>query len=328
MIEDRLILLHLFELLPTEIRYYIVSFFDVHSIHNFAFVNKSWHENEDLWRLLCDRRGIKHSDGENGNVRLSWKQLFTENTTYVQVIEGWHCKETVNRCSDDSPLHQVCMLGTGGVGLTAIIRQFLFKELFLRYDPTVEDMYFGTVIVNGERRNLEIMDTAGQEEYSALRDQYIKGYHIFVYVFSVTSVSTFNAIDKMVMQTLRAHENENIYGILIGNKIDLKSDRTVLKEEAEAKAKFWGMPYIETTIYDRSTILHAFANLIKSFSGNEIPTVRTANNTNTNSKRSKKKSKQKLPKLQTSSSQKLKKKEKSSAYLNGSQHNNKNCTIL
>jgi len=301
----------MFELLPTELRYYIISFFDANTTHNFAYVNKSWHSNEDIWKLLCNKRGIQHEEGPI-NLRSSWKQLFTENTTYVQVVEGWHCKtETVNKCSDDDvPLHQVCMLGTGGVGLTAIIRQFLFKELFLRYDPTVEDMYFGTVIVNGERRNLEIMDTAGQEEYSALRDQYIKGYHIFVYVYSVTSVTTFNAIDKMVLQTLRAHEHDNIYGILIGNKIDLKGDRTVSREEGEAKAKFWGMPYIETTIYDRSSILHAFGALIKSFLDNDIPAVRPASKPNAKKKKQKQQQQQQQQQQSQSQPQQHQKKKK------------------
>jgi len=301
----------MFELLPTELRYYIIAFFDANTTHNFAYVNKSWHTNEDIWKLLCDKKGIQQEEGAI-NLRSSWKQLFTENTTYVQVVEGWHCKtETVNKCPDDVPLHQVCMLGTGGVGLTAIIRQFLFKELFLRYDPTVEDMYFGTVIVNGERRNLEIMDTAGQEEYSALRDQYIKGYRIFVYVFSVTSVTTFNAIDKLVKQTLRAHEHDNIYGILIGNKIDLKSDRTVSREEGEAKAKFWGMPYIETTIYDRSTILHAFGALMKSFLENEVPPVRTTSKNNSKKKKQKNQTQNQNPNQQQQKKKKNKLKDKS-----------------
>lgn len=309
----------MFEVIPIEIGYHIISFFDANTIHNFAFVNKNWHENEDIWKLLCDRKGIQQERRNS-----TWKQLFTENTTYVQVIEGWHCKnETLNSLfTDNVPLHQICMLGTGGVGLTAIIRQFLFKELFLRYDPTVEDMYFGTVITNGERRNLEIMDTAGQEEYSALRDQYIKGYHVFVYVFSVTSVTTFNAIDKLVMKTLRAHEHENIYGILIGNKIDLVGDRTVSKEEGEAKAKVWGMPYIETTIYDRSTILYAFATLLKSFSGREIPTVRTPNTYKNNITKKKKKSKksrsERATSEQTTSTSKWKKK---SSKLSSNNHN-------
>jgi len=260
-----------FACLPPEIRYYILSFFDSNTIHNFAYVDKKWHANEDVWKLLCHKRGIQPN--QDNEKRSSWKQLFTENTTYVQVIEGWHCKtDTINK-SDDIPLQQLCMLGTGGVGLTAIIKQFLFKELFLKYDPTVEDMYFGQVIINGERRNLEIMDTAGQEEYSALRDQYIKCYKMFVYVFSVTSVTTFHAIDKMIVQSLNAHEHTNIYGILIGNKIDLKDDRMVSKEEGEKKAKHWGMPYIETTIYDRSTILNAFAMLLKNYSHYELPTA-------------------------------------------------------
>jgi len=254
-----------FDQLPPEMRNYIVSFFDPNSIHNFVYVNKSWHSNEDIWKLLCYKKGIRDNDK-----RSSWKQLFTENTTYVQVVEGWHCTTEPMRSLDDVPLQQVCMLGTGGVGLTAIIRQFLFKELFLKYDPTVEDMYIGQVILNGERRNLEIMDTAGQEEYYALRDQYIKSYKTFVYVFSVTSVSTFQAIDKIMMQTERAHQGEKTFGILIGNKTDLKNDRTVSREEGEQKAKQWGIPYIETSIYDRNTILNAFAILLKNCSDSKL----------------------------------------------------------
>jgi len=254
-----------FDELPPEMRHYVISFFDSNTIHNFVYVNKSWHTDEDIWKLLCSKKGIQGNEK-----RSSWKQLFTESTTYVQVVEGWHCTTEPMRRLDDVPLQQVCMLGTGGVGLTAIIRQFLFKELFLKYDPTVEDMYFGQVIVNGERRNLEIMDTAGQEEYYALRDQYIKNYKMFVYVFSVTSVTTFQAIDKIILQTARAHEDERTFGILIGNKTDLKDDRTVSKEEGEQKAKLWGMPYIETSIYDRNTILNAFAILLKNCSNSEL----------------------------------------------------------
>jgi len=271
-----------FELLPAEIRHYVISFFDSNTIHNFVYVNKCWHTNEDIWKLLCAKKGIQ--DNEK---RSSWRQLFTENrTNYVQVVEGWHCKTEPRSSLDGIPLQQVCMLGTGGVGLTAIIRQFLFKELFLKYDPTVEDMYFGQVIVNGERRNLELMDTAGQEEYSALRDQYIKCYKMFVFVYSVTSVTTFQAIDKIMLQTARAHENEKTFGILLGNKTDLKDDRTVSRDEGEQKAKQWGMPYMETTIYDRNTILNAFATLLKNCSNSELP---ISQNNNKNKKKNNKK---------------------------------------
>jgi small GTP-binding protein len=287
-----------FQLLPPEILYYIISFFDSNSIHNFVYVNKIWHTNDDVWKLLCAKKGIQ--DNEK---RSSWRQLFTENrTTYVQVIEGWHCKTEPLSRLDGIPLQRVCMLGTGGVGLTAIIRQFLFKELFLKYDPTVEDMYFGQIIVNGERRNLELMDTAGQEEYSALRDQYIKCYKMFVYVYSITSVTTFQAIDKIMLQTTRAHENEKIFGILIGNKTDLKADRTVSKEEGEQKAKQWGIPYMETTIYDRNTILNAFATLLKNCSNSELPISHKNSNKHNKKNKSAKRKNNKLRKMKETKS--------------------------
>jgi len=66
------------------------------------------------------------------------------------------------------------------------------------------------------------------------------------------------------MQTIEEHGETQIYGILIGNKVDLKNDRTVSREEGEKKAKRWGMRYMETTIFDRRTILDAFAVLLKN----------------------------------------------------------------
>jgi hypothetical protein len=42
-----------------------------------------------------------------------------------------------------------------------------------RFDPTIEDAYRQQAEVDGEARMLEIYDTAGQEEFSSLRDTYI-----------------------------------------------------------------------------------------------------------------------------------------------------------
>jgi small GTP-binding protein len=41
------------------------------------------------------------------------------------------------------------------------------------YDPTIEDSYRKQVTIDEETCLLDILDTAGQEEYSAMRDQCI-----------------------------------------------------------------------------------------------------------------------------------------------------------
>jgi len=53
---------------------------------------------------------------------------------------------------------------------------------------------------------LDIMDTAGQEEYSALRDSYMKTGQGFVLAYSITSSTSFDAASKLRTHILRIKE--------------------------------------------------------------------------------------------------------------------------
>ena len=49
---------------------------------------------------------------------------------------------------------------------------FVHAQHFIdEYDPTIEDSYRKQVTIDDETCLLDILDTAGQEEYSAMRDQ-------------------------------------------------------------------------------------------------------------------------------------------------------------
>src|SRR5690625_5207644 len=60
--------------------------------------------------------------------------------------------------------YKVVLLGTGGVGKSAITHRFVSGEFIEKYDPTIEDSYRRrTSKRNGEPAILEILDTAGTE---------------------------------------------------------------------------------------------------------------------------------------------------------------------
>ena len=63
------------------------------------------------------------------------------------------------------------------------------------YDPTIEDSYTKQVVIDEETCFLDILDTAGQEEYSAMRPQYMRTGHGFFCVFAVDSMKSFTDID-------------------------------------------------------------------------------------------------------------------------------------
>ncbi|CAF89306.1 unnamed protein product, partial [Tetraodon nigroviridis] len=64
------------------------------------------------------------------------------------------------------------------------------------YDPTIEDSYRKQVVIDGETCLLDILDTAGQEEYSAMRDQYMRTGEGFLCVFAINNTKSFEDIHQ------------------------------------------------------------------------------------------------------------------------------------
>lgn len=66
---------------------------------------------------------------------------------------------------------KLVVLGDGGVGKTALTIQLCLNHFIEAYDPTIEDSYRKHAVIDDQPVLIEILDTAGQEEYTALRDQ-------------------------------------------------------------------------------------------------------------------------------------------------------------
>ena len=87
------------------------------------------------------------------------------------------------------------ILEAGGVGKSAITIQFIQNHFINDYDPTIEDSYTKQVVIDEETCFLDILDTAGQEEYSAMRPQYMRTGNGFFCVFAVDNMKSFTDID-------------------------------------------------------------------------------------------------------------------------------------
>lgn len=57
---------------------------------------------------------------------------------------------------------------------SALTIQFIQSQFVDEYDPTIEDSYRKQCVIDGETALLDVLDTAGQEEYSAMREQYMR----------------------------------------------------------------------------------------------------------------------------------------------------------
>jgi GTPase KRas len=97
---------------------------------------------------------------------------------------------------------KLVVLGQGGVGKSALTIQMVSSHFCEEYDPTIEDNYRKQVHVDDHTCLLDIMDTAGEEEYPAMRDQYTRAGMGFLIVYSITSRDSFNEIDVLRDQVL------------------------------------------------------------------------------------------------------------------------------
>ena len=93
--------------------------------------------------------------------------------------------------TDITPL--IFRIIAGGVGKSALTIQLIQNHFVDEYDPTIEDSYRKQVVIDGETCLLDILDTAGQEEYSAMRDQYMRTGEGFLIVFAVNNAKMTSA---------------------------------------------------------------------------------------------------------------------------------------
>ena len=164
-------------------------------------------------------------------------------------------------------IHKVIMVGSGGVGKSALTLQFMYDEFVEDYEPTKADSYRKKVVLDGEEVQIDVLDTAGQEDYAAIRDNYFRSGEGFLCVFSITEPESFQATAEFREHILRVKNDENIPFLLVGNKADLEDKRQVTVEEAHNRAAQWNVPYIETSAKTRANVDKVFYDLMRSIRG-------------------------------------------------------------
>lgn len=70
-----------------------------------------------------------------------------------------------------------------------------------------------------------VLDTAGQEEFSAMREQYMRSGEGFLLVYSITDRNSIDEIYKFHKQILRVKDRDEFPMLLVGNKCDLENQR-------------------------------------------------------------------------------------------------------
>ncbi|BFY96977.1 hypothetical protein BsWGS_00017 [Bradybaena similaris] len=186
---------------------------------------------------------------------------------------------TMSKAKAQQPavIHKVIMVGSGGVGKSALTLQFMYDEFVEDYEPTKADSYRKKVVLDGEEVQIDILDTAGQEDYAAIRDNYFRSGEGFLCVFSIKEQESFQATQDFREQILRVKNDENIPFLLVGNMVDLAEQRQVSVDEATKRAQEWKVNYVETSAKTRANVDKVFYDLMREIRSRKMEASRQSN---------------------------------------------------
>eukprot|EP01084_Bolivina_argentea_P318815 552988_1 len=158
---------------------------------------------------------------------------------------------------------KIVVLGGGGVGKSALTIRLVTDNFLEDYDPTIEDSYCKQVNIDGKPAMLDILDTAGQEEFSSMQDQWMREGQGFLLVYSICNSDTFDETEMLREKILRTKDDEDVPMVLCGNKCDLENQRQVPKEQAQNLANTWGCPFMETSAKEKINHKECFYEIVR-----------------------------------------------------------------
>ncbi|KAG6038998.1 hypothetical protein E4U41_003353 [Claviceps citrina] len=115
----------------------------------------------------------------------------------------------------------------------------------------------------GRQVVLEILDTAGTEQFVAMRDLYMKAGQGFLLVFSITSPSSLNELAGLREEIIRIKDDESVPMVIVGNKADLEESRVVPRVKGFSISQRWGAPYYESSARTRTNVDEVFIDLCR-----------------------------------------------------------------
>lgn len=193
--------------------------------------------------------------------------------------------------------YRAVVLGAGGVGKSALTVRFMKNTFADGYDPTIEETYRKTMTVDGETCMLDVLDTAGAEQFTALSEHYIQvsrskppysitwrsrskptrltqGAMGYILVFSLTQESSMREIEALRFQIHRIRGLQPPAGsptanspllpiVIVGTKSDLIGEREVSREVMTQLSRMWGCPFYETSAKNNWNVNEVFEEIVK-----------------------------------------------------------------
>ena len=132
---------------------------------------------------------------------------------------------------------KLIVVGNQGTGKSCILNRFVNEAFEENYQATIGlDFQSKNITIHDQDVRLILYDTAGQEKFRSLIPMYIREAQIILLIYDISDKESFESMPKWIQEILDVKNSEAIF-VLIGNKIDLESERKISYEEGKKFAE-------------------------------------------------------------------------------------------
>ncbi|EAY07521.1 small GTP-binding protein, putative [Trichomonas vaginalis G3] len=178
--------------------------------------------------------------------------------------------------------YKAIMLGISNVGKTSIINAF--RPLNDIIEPTVRyDLYQFSCSIDGNEFTIGLWDIPGQTQYRPMTQTFLRNVDVALIVYDITSEDSFDNVNEDYKLLIQETPNPHVF--IIGNKVDLESERRVFATVGENYANQIGAKFFEVSALHNTNIVELFDALKLAASGIDKPITESINLSNTKEKK-------------------------------------------
>ena len=190
---------------------------------------------------------------------------------------------------------KLIVVGNQGTGKSCILNRFVNETFEENYQATIGlDFQSKNITIHDQDVRLIIYDTAGQEKFRSLIPMYIREAQIILLVYDISDKDSFDAMPNWIQEVKEVLNKEVVFA-LIGNKMDLESQRKISYEEGKKLAEKNNFVFQEVSAktgknFENLFEVQIFETVYNKFrkefekreEGMEQPNFETTDNTNDN----------------------------------------------
>ena len=174
---------------------------------------------------------------------------------------------------------KLAVLGKSLVGKSALTYRYICDKFPTEHDTTVEDQYRVNMTIDDKKCDLEILDTAGQDDYQTMLDIWIGFGNCFLLVYAIDDLDSFDSVKKKYERICQLKTNEDFSVLIVGNKCDLsESERKVKNDDVESYCKSINVEFLETSALKKINVKEAFTMIVHDY------IIKISNNNSKNSR--------------------------------------------